>query len=172
MSTPADLLIRPLNLSNELQAFTELLHRAYGALARQGMRSLASHQSVDTTRDRTTGPGKDTFLAQLDNSVVGTITLRGPEVDSPCEWYRRPEVCIAGQLAVEPALQSQGIARARMDAVEVRARARRFRELAGDTSEHAAHLIAWYTRRGFRPVGHVQWNVTNYRRVVLSQDIA
>jgi len=42
-------------------------------------------------------------------------------------------------------------------------------EVALDTSEHASHLIALYTRRGYRFVEHVRWDTVNYRSVVLSK---
>jgi GNAT superfamily N-acetyltransferase len=44
-------------------------------------------------------------------------------------------------------------------------------EVAIDTSEHAHHLIQWYERLGYRLVGDADWDVTNYRSVVLSKTL-
>lgn len=42
-------------------------------------------------------------------------------------------------------------------------------EVSVDTAEGAAHLIAFYEARGYREVGHAQWDHTNYRSVLLSK---
>jgi hypothetical protein len=44
-------------------------------------------------------------------------------------------------------------------------------ELAVDTAEPARHLIDWYTRLGYRFIEYAQWDVTNYRSVVMSKPI-
>ena len=44
-------------------------------------------------------------------------------------------------------------------------------EVVVDTSEHAEHLIDWYKRQGYRYVGDADWDVTNYRSVVLSKTL-
>ena len=43
----ADFLIRPYSPADSIPAITALLHEAYGSLARQGFRFLASHQDDD-----------------------------------------------------------------------------------------------------------------------------
>ena len=43
------------------------------------------------------------------------------------------------------------------------------RESVCDTAVPAADLRATYARRGYREVGRVDWNVTNYESVVLSK---
>jgi hypothetical protein len=42
-------------------------------------------------------------------------------------------------------------------------------EVAVDTAEGVAHLIAFYRTRGYRQVGDAQWDHTNYRSVILSK---
>jgi hypothetical protein len=56
-----------------------------------------------------------------------------------------------------------------LDFAETRASALGARESALDTAESATHLIEFYTARGYRHVGDVQWENTNYRSVVLSK---
>jgi hypothetical protein len=46
-----------------------------------------------------------------------------------------------------------------------------FSEIALDTSERAHHLIQMYEKRGYRFVEYFQWEVTNYRSVVLSKKL-
>ena len=58
-----------------------------------------------------------------------------------------------------------------MDIVEQKARATGAVEISLDTSEKAESLIAWYSRRGYRFVQWVRWEVVNYRSVVLSKDV-
>jgi len=37
------------------------------------------------------------------------------------------------------------------------------------TTPRSAHLIAFYSARGYRNVGYEQWDHTNYRSVILSK---
>ena len=163
--------IRPLEPDDDLVALTQLLHRCYRPLAERGLRYLATHQDVDTTRRRC-GRG-DCFIAELAGRIVGTITLsyHNPAASNGTPWYERPDVAHFMQFAVEPSLQRQGIGSALVDAVERRAAERGMSEVALDTAEPAADLIAFYERRGYRFIEHAQWSVTNYRSVVMSKSL-
>ncbi|MBW1796697.1 MAG: GNAT family N-acetyltransferase, partial [Deltaproteobacteria bacterium] len=44
-------------------------------------------------------------------------------------------------------------------------------ELALDTAEQATHLINWYERLGYRFIEYVDWDVTNYRSVIMSKRV-
>ena len=85
--------------------------------------------------------------------------------------YERPGVAAFGQYAVDPAFKGRGIGAQLLELVEQRARAAGAAELALDTSEHAADLIALYERKGFRFVEHAQWRDVNYRSVVMSKEL-
>ena len=165
----ADFLIRPYSPADSIPAITALLHEAYGSLARQGFRFLASHQDDAMTLSRLTRG--DAFIAESAGQIIGTITVYPPWPDSPCDWYRQPHVFKLGQLAVAPPLQSQGIGRALMEFAEQHARTRGAVELAMDTAEGATHLLEWYQRLGYRPIGYVEWDDTNYRSRVLSKTL-
>lgn len=165
----ADARLRRLADSDSLEDLTELLHRAYAPLLAAGMRFHASHQDVAITRERCAEG--ETWVAADGGRVVGTITYHAPGRSGGTPWYERPGVASFGQYAVEPALQGRGIGRALMDLVERRAREDGADEIACDTSERAAHLIEKYERRGYRFVEHAQWDVTNYRSVVLSKSL-
>ena len=153
----------------DIAALTDLLHRAYRPLAEQGMRYVASYQTEEVTRRRL-GRGWG-YAALREKTLVGTVTLYPTTVFSECAWYQRPEVWYFGQYAVDPLSQGQGIGGALMHFVEEVAREGGAAELALDTSEQAARLIAFYTRRGYRQVETIQWPVTNYRSVVLSKTL-
>jgi ribosomal protein S18 acetylase RimI-like enzyme len=134
-----------------------------------GLKYLAIHQTVDVTRTRIS---KGTcFVAEFDGRIVGTIIYRNPSQTKGAPHYDRPDVAFAAQMAVEPSCQRQGIATKLMRHVEALAKADGATELAFDTSEHATHLIEWYRRMGYEFVGHVQWDVTNYRSVIMSKRV-
>jgi GNAT superfamily N-acetyltransferase len=161
--------IRTLQPSDDFEALTDLLHRAYAELAEMGFRYTATYQSVDVTRDRCmSGTG---LVAQRGGRVVGTVTYYGPRRAGGAEWYDRPDVASFGQFAVEPDLRGLGIGSLLMDAVEAMAVKDRAAEIACDTAEGASHLIALYERRGYRLVGTVDWRDTNYLSVILSKSL-
>ncbi len=159
--------IRPLDETDSLEELTALLHRAYKYLADLGLKFLATHQDVETTRHR--AQAGDCFVAVREGRLIGTITFYRPGAHSKCPYYCLPEVCHVGQLAVDPALQKLGLANRLMDHVEAHGRDLGYSEIALDTAEPARHLIEWYNRRGYRVVAHQQWDVTNYRSVVMSK---
>jgi RimJ/RimL family protein N-acetyltransferase len=158
--------LRPLAESDSIAELTELLHRAYRALAEQGMRFVASFQEEATTRKRIAG--NECWVAVLDGRLVGTVTFVEAAATGGSSWYDRSDVASLHQFGVEPDLQRGGIGTALIEVCERRARETGAAELALDTSEHAAHLIDWYERRGYRQVDRVDWDATNYESVVLS----
>ena len=165
--TPPLVTYRGLHAADDLDAITRLLHAAYGPLAAAGMRYVASHQDVATTRQRMAQG--ETFVAVRDEAVVGIVTLADAHATHGSPFYDRPDVASFGQFAVLPALQRQGIGSRLMDKVEARAREKGVEELALDTSEQAEALIAMYTKRGYRFIEYTQWDVVNYRSVILSK---
>lgn len=150
-----------------LTPLTRLLHAAYAPLAAAGMRYHASHQDEVVTRDRLLdGEG---YLAFRARELVGTCALREFDPKSECEYYRQPGVYTFGQFAIKPELQGTGLGSRILEYVERRARALGARELALDTSEHASHLITMYEKRGYKIVSKTQWEITNYRSVIMSK---
>ena len=162
--------IRPWQATDDVTALTDLLHRAYGQLAQAGFRYLATHQDEATTRQRLAAGHP--LVAVLDGEVVGTVTLYPPQPDSPCELYRQSGVFSFGQFGVRPDLQRGGIGRRMVERLEAAARELGAARLALDTAEGATHLVEWYQRLGFHFVQYVQWDVTNYRSVVMSKPLS
>lgn len=161
--------IRTLHPEDDLAALTALLHRAYADLAGRGLRYLATHQSVDVTRQRIARG--EALVATIGSDVVGTVTWYAPDPANK-GWYGQPGVASFGQFGVEPRLRGLGIGRALVDEVVRRASAIGAHEIACDTAEPATDLIAMYEAWGFRIVGTTDYRPeTNYRSVVLSKPL-
>jgi GNAT superfamily N-acetyltransferase len=153
-----------------IEPLTALLHEAYAPLAARGMKYLATHQAPSKTFERLQR-GEST-LGFLDGSLVSTVTLYREDPVSACRYYRTAGVFSFGQFAVKQSHQGRGIGSAIMDMVESRAKELGARELALDTSEHASELIRMYTKRGYTLVGHTQWELVNYRSVIMSKSLS
>ena len=166
---PVGLQVRAIEPRDSYQELTELLHRAYRELAEMGQQFHATHQDASVTRRR--AERGECYVGELSGKLVATITFYPSDRTHGCPWYDRPEVSSAGQLGVDPSLRRHGIGGHLLDLVERRAHETGAREIAIDTSENATHLIALYTRRGYRFVEHAQWDVTNYRSVILSKTV-
>ncbi len=163
-----DVEIRLLEARDSLTALTDLLHRAYASLAGMGLQYLATHQDVNTTSQRVTEG--DCYVLFTAGRMIGTVVVSPPTTRfADCAWYDRGDVCVVSQFAIEPEYQRRGLGGRLLDFAETRASALGARESALDTAESATHLIEFYTARGYRHVGDVQWENTNYRSVVLSK---
>jgi GNAT superfamily N-acetyltransferase len=161
--------LRLVQPTDSIRELTDLLHRAYTPLAQSGFRFLAAWQDESATRRRIASG--ECWVAEIDGRIVGTATLRPPGGEGGTPWYLRADVAVVGQFAVDPACQRLGLGTALLEHIEGRARALGAAHLAMDTAEGATHLIHYYTRLGYRFVEHAQWEVTNYRSVVLSKQL-
>jgi GNAT superfamily N-acetyltransferase len=165
---PESVILRPLRSDDSISETTSLLHIAYSHLADMGLRYHATWQDDEVTRQRL--DGVESVIAEYKGRIIGTVTLyEGGDTESPCEWYRQHGIYTFGQFGIEPELQRSGIGRRMMEHVEKIAKEHGAVELACDTAMPAEHLIRWYTSMGYQKVGEVQWDVTNYRSVVLSK---
>jgi GNAT superfamily N-acetyltransferase len=170
MNQTDTLTIRRLRQDDSITELTELLHRAYKALADMGFRFVASYQDEEETRKR--AAKGECWLVLDGERIIGTITYYSPSSCDGNEWYDRDDVAVFGQFAVEPELQKQGIGGMLIGKAEERAREDGAAEIALDTSEGAHHLIAYYGNKGYRHVGYTQWRATNYRSVLMSKRIS
>lgn len=161
--------LRAWTASDDVSALTSLLHLAYKPLLASGMQYLAGRQD-DATTVRRTGGGRQCWVIDQPQ-LLATVTLSPPHLVHGCPWYDRDDVASVGQLAVHPDWQGLGLGRMFMSHAEEEARDLGAAEVAIDTSEHADHLIRWYEALGYRLVGHADWNVTNYRSVVMSKSL-
>ena len=167
-----NIVIRPLNDSDDLEKITTLIRNAYKVLLDKGFRYWGTFQSVEDTKKRFTGG--HAFVVELESEIIATITLKDSylgEEETP--WYDKNKVCYFTQFAVKPEYQKSGLGSRMMGFLEEHAKKNGFKEIALDTCEDATSLIEYYEKRGYRFVEHVQWdlNVVNYRSVVLSKKL-
>lgn len=167
---PGDISIRPLEPDDSIEELTALLHRSYAALGAMGLNYTAVDQSTDVTRSRI-DEGICLVAVAADGRMCGTVLFHRLLKDGGTPWLARPEVAHLGQFGVEPDLQRLGLGARLMDIVEARARDESAQEIALDTAEPAAHLIAWYSRRGYRFIEYAQWRGKTYRSVIMSKTL-
>jgi GNAT superfamily N-acetyltransferase len=171
VSATADTIsIRPLGPDDDVEALTDLLHRAYAVLGARGWNYTAVDQTPEVTRKRM-ADGVCLVAVDAAGRMVGTALFKAPGGQLGSPWLCRPEVAHVGQFGVEPALQKRGIGARLMSAVEDMARAAGAHELALDTAEPALHLIDLYGRRGYRFIEYAQWKGKRYRSVIMSKTL-
>jgi GNAT superfamily N-acetyltransferase len=159
------MIIRHWKREDDVIAMTQMLHRAYSALAARGLRYTATHQTPDVTLRRL-AKGR-ALVAEIDGRIVGTVTSYGPDPESDTPFYRDPGTVSFGQFGVDPEFRSQGIGRALHAAMLAAAVARGAKYVALDTAAPAFDLIALYERWGYAVVGRAQWKTTNYESVIM-----
>lgn len=163
------MIIRSLAETDSVTNLTKLLHDAYRRLGDMGLNYTAVDQD-DSTTIRRIERGQ-CLVAERTGQILGTVTWYPPGTAGHCDWYRRPDVAVFGQFAVQPASQGQGVGSLLIAEVERRAREIGAGELALDTAEPATHLIDYYARRGFRQVEVAQWKGKTYRSVIMSKSL-
>lgn len=163
-------MIRRWSETDDVVALTDLIHRAYRQLADQGLNYIGTTQSVEKTLNRLAEG--ESWCADYEGHIVGTITLFAPGEQTGCEYYRTERPCAFGQFAVDPEIQGKGVGKALLEIAENRGREWGAKTLACDTSELAHDLIAMYRRWGFEIVGEADWRPSvNYKSVVLGRPI-
>jgi len=164
-----DILIRPYQPTDPIPEITALLHRAYAKPAGQGIRFWASRQDDSVTESRL--KKGTSFMALKDGRFVGTISVYGPDKNSPAEFYRRDDVRYFGQFGVEPTLQGTGLGKRLYQTVEDHCRKNKVKILACDTCENATELIEMYQRWGFKQVDRVKWEVVDFRSIIMAKEL-
>jgi GNAT superfamily N-acetyltransferase len=152
---------------NSYVALTALLHRAFTRLGAMGLNCTCVDQTVETTRSRATRG--DCHVAVCEGRIVGTMTLYAPDHESPCELYRRDDIASMRQFGVEPVWQARGIGSLLIAFADHWAATRGYAELALDTPQPAAHLIAFYRGQGFRIVDFIRFDGKRYDSAILSK---
>ncbi|MBK8550703.1 MAG: GNAT family N-acetyltransferase [Ignavibacteria bacterium] len=160
--------IRRFTPADPISEITNLLHTSYKFLANLGLRYLATHQDDSETEKRL--KKGIAYVGLSNDKIISTVTLYYDDIDSNnTGWYKRKGVAHFGQFGVLPGYQKKGIGNFMMDIVERKARELGAAEIALDTAEGAVHLIEYYKKRGYRFIEYVNWEVTNYRSVILSK---
>ncbi|ENQ3077249.1 GNAT family N-acetyltransferase [Bacillus cereus] len=154
---------------DDVEQLTRVLNKSYKKLADLGFNYLASHQDSSITLERI---NKALCLVAIrDNKIIGSISYYSPESNKGCNWYNKGNVATIGQFGIHPSYQSMGIGRKLIELVEELAIKEGIEELALDTAEGASHLIKYYGDKGYRFIEYINWEITNYRSVVLSKKL-
>jgi GNAT superfamily N-acetyltransferase len=166
----SSLVIRTLQIKDNLAFLTDLIHAAYAPHAAKGLRYWGTHQSVESTAERfASGEG---FIAEVQGEIVGTITLRGPQPESPVELFRDANTWSFAQFAVAPGHKRSGIGVALHEHVLTRAITQGAHVMALDTAAPATALIAMYKAWGYEVCGECDWRPhTNYLSVLMSRSL-
>ncbi|MCV2352424.1 GNAT family N-acetyltransferase [Paucibacter sp. Y2R2-4] len=168
--------LRALRPEDSLEELTDLLHAAYASLGVQGWNFTAVDQPVELTAKRVSSG--NCIVAEEGGRLVGTVMVRPcyrPERDAwalNTPWYLRADTAILSQFAVHPDCQGQGLGERLMDAAEAWASKQGFAHIALDTAKPAVHLQARYAKRGYNPVGEVQWDGKTYSSVLMVKDLS
>lgn len=172
MNLDTEFTIVPFDVSQHTDCvpkITQLLHRAYAPLLKQGLHYVASQQSDTVTLERLTEG--QAFLAFESDQLVGTISLLSHDNQQEVPLYKEEGIFVITQFAVLPELQGRGRGRKLLEHAEARAREQGGQQVALDTAEHAANLIALYQRWGYHIVGTFNWDCTNYESVLLAKPL-
>ena len=171
MAGVGNVVLREITPRDSIEDLTHFLHRGYRSLAEMGFRYFASYQSPEQTLRRIVHA--TCLLATLNDTLIGTATLylQAAGGHSRCAWYTQPGVAHFGQFAVEPALRKSGLGSYILGHLQRLAAVNGMRQLGLDTAEGATHLINFYSKRGYRFIEYVQWDVTNYRSMVMSKTL-
>lgn len=147
-----------------------LIRSAYAPHAAKGLRFWGTHQSVEDTAKRLAfGQG---LVAELDGVVVGTITVRPVQTNSPVALYREPSVRSFSQFAVDPGHKGKGIGLALHEAALAWAASDGATVMALDTAAPAQGLIDMYRGWGYEVCGECDWRPhTNYVSVLMKRPI-
>ncbi len=165
--------IKKFSNSDSIEELTSLLHASYKRLADMGLKFVATYQTAEYTKNFIKN-GECFIIKNEEDKIIATVMYYNSpfmkEEDTP-EWYLKDDVAYFGKFAVHPDFQCHGIGGKMMDFVEQYAKSKGKTELALDTSEKALHLIKYYEKRGYRFIQHHQWDVTNYRSVIMSKSL-
>ncbi len=165
---PEKLSIRLLNSSDKdsVRKLTDFLNICYKDRAVKGVDYLPDSQDEETTSRRIIG--KEVWVCESDNQIVGTFTIASTENAKGTWWYRQPGVAEVSQIAVHPSLQGSGIFSFLVDAAKERALQMGSLELAGSVPSERKWLIKAYIKRGARIVDYKWKKNASYGSVIWS----
>lgn len=162
-------IIRPLLDSDDVDAITELLHRAYRRNAEQNLHFVATHQDSTVTKERLARGVS--FVAECNGRIVGTITVSW--VTEPMgEFQTNVPTVSFNQFAVDPTMQGARIGEQLLHQVEEQAKTMGAEQICCDTAQPATGLIRYYQAHGYQIVGEVDWRPhVNYLSYVLAKPL-
>ena len=164
------MIIRDLADDDDLALITDIIHAAYAQRQSENLRYWATYQTVEDTITRFKwGHG---LVATIESRIIGTVTVRPPQPESPVIAYRDPGTWCLYQFAVHPDVQGRAIGQRLHDAALAHAKSSGARFATLDTAIAATGLIRMYERWGYSIRGECDWRPkTNYTSVVMRRPI-
>jgi Ser/Thr protein kinase RdoA (MazF antagonist) len=137
-----------------------LLHAAYADHAAAGLNFHAATVTVDEMRS--TIEARQVHVVREAGRIVGTFQLRSKSDESGQFGY-------LNSLAIPVERRRTKFGAHLLALAEQEIRLRGWDRLRLDTAKRAGVLVAWYARRGYRPVGEVHWRGKTYDSVILEK---
>jgi ribosomal protein S18 acetylase RimI-like enzyme len=145
--------------SADLAPLLSLVHRAYAANKALGFNFYGTRETIeDIRKDFEAGA---VWKLVEGTRLSGTIRLQ--------EYPDQPGVLYINRMCVEPGIQKRGLGKSMVEFAESEARRRGLRGLRLDTAKPFERLVGWYLKLGFEIIGETQWDVTNYRSVIMEK---
>ncbi|MFC1475320.1 GNAT family N-acetyltransferase [Candidatus Zixiibacteriota bacterium] len=160
-----NVIIRKFSNNDSLDELTDLLHRSYKILADMNLNYVATYQPVETTKKRINDG--ICFIIEIDKQLIGTATYYPPGIAHACQQFNLKETAWIGQMGILPECQKKGLGTKLFEYIEQMAAENNVKYIGLDTSEKAVHLIDWYKKLGYKFDRYIDWEVTNYRSVIL-----
>lgn len=165
-----EIIIRKLDENTDsISEITKMLNNAYSKWAKIGIVFVASWQDENITRRRLSDG--ISFVAVLENTIVGTITVYKHKAESQVSLYCQKDVFYFGQFGVAEDCQGKGLGKLLYLEVEKHCRSVNAIALALDTAETATDLIEMYERWGFRIVEKTKWSSVPHYSVIMKKDL-
>lgn len=139
---------------NDVPQIRLLVNEAYKELADQGLNYTASYQDNEETKKRML-QGR-TFILVLGTEIVGTILFHEKN------YITEKKSAYVSQFAISPKLKRQGLGSIMLDFCEQLANDEKFEAIQLDTAKPAKHLVNWYLKRGYKPVGEIHHEGKTY----------
>ncbi len=161
--------IRKLNVSDDFEALTKLLHRAYRELSQAGLNYTAGYQDAETTRDRCSKGV--CFVAEANEVLIGTILVKPSSPDEDCDTYRVPNTASIHQFCVDHERRGIGAGRSLHEAALNQASEWGCTSVALDTAMAAERLTSMYLAWGYEIVEEIQWPGKTYRSFIFRLEL-
>lgn len=147
----AQVTIRPLDADEPTDELREMLARA--SQADGGPDAAPSHETLAAI---TRTEGSAVYVAEYSRTLIGCVVVQKPvphpRKGEPPAWFKRADVAVFSQLAVEPEIRGQGVGPLLIAFAEEQARRLGAAEVACAAPEHADRFRATLADRGYRPV--------------------
>jgi ribosomal protein S18 acetylase RimI-like enzyme len=148
----------------DVAAVRRLVNAAFAEHRASGANLVGIDQDDEATRRRMAG--REVWLAYDGRRLLATVSLGiTPDESAP----DAPPTAEITQFAVRPECKGRGLGSHLLRHAEESARRSGAAEVRLSTAEPIPHLFAFYTRRGYRPVGRIRHPGRTYDSIVMAK---